>query len=551
MGVSVAYSASSDIRGMYFPFRHEGPGNYSQVVLSAVKELIESATRVVFHNAKFDLVSLGTLGVNYTGEFFCTLIIANLINENYPFSKDLSSLTRRYVGEDVAKDKPAWFEHYVKVFGWDMVPAQMMNMYATQDAVITLKLIKALWPLFLKEANEEVWAHKQKLIRTVIAMEQAGIGVDVDRIQRLIEQSETVMAEMTEALDFNAASSKQKEKFFIEDLGLPVLKRSPKTGRPSFDKSVMPLYEELLERNFPGNKSVEQVLTFNGWQHARGLFYRPWLELRSPDGRIRTSYMLHKDENEGGTVTGRLSSRHPNLQQIPRMGNKPWNQETKLCFQAKPCFVLVEADYSQLELRLATAYARETKLMEVFNEDRDIFTEMSYQLNMSRDDTKTFVYSTQYGAGVNRISTVFKISEQEARNLRANYFNTYPGFTQFAFKATETVMRSGRIKTWSGRYRHFRDKENEAHKAMNACIQGGAADIVERIMVKCYEELVSEDCVMLLQIHDAIVFEVRKEKLEEYALKIKNTMEDVKSVFDFGVKFAVDVHKLGTKDKLA
>ena len=535
---------------MYFPLRHLGEGNYSGLVLDALRDLIQNASRIVFHNAKFDLVSLKSLGINYTGEFFCTLIIANLVNENYPFSKDLSSLTKRYVGTDIEKDKPAWFAEFIKRFGWEYVTPQMMYAYAKQDAVITLMLIKELWPLFLKEATEEIWQHKQKLIRTIIKMEQAGVGVDEKRVQKLIDMGEEIMAQMTTELNFNAASSKQKEQFFIHDLGLPVLKRSPKTGRPSFDKSVMPQYQELLETQFPGNKAVEQVLTFNGWQHALGLFYRPWLETRWDDGRIHTNYILHKDENDGGTVTGRLSSREPNLQQIPRIGTKPWNIETKLCFQAKPGFVLVEADYSQLELRLATAYAKEYGLMQVFNEDRDIFTEMSYQLNMSRDDTKTFVYSTQYGAGLDRISTVFKISRNEANRIRQNYFATYPGFAAFSFRAQQTAMSKGKIKIWSGRYRHFKDRENEAHKAMNACIQGGAADVVERMMVKCDEEVTDENCVMLLQIHDAMIFEVRKDMLEEYAWKIKKTMEDVNSIINFGVKFNVDAHILGSKEKI-
>lgn len=557
VGVSVAYSTGLDHGAMYFPFKHVGEGNYSERVLDRLRGIIERADRIVFHNAKFDLVSLRTLGINYTGEFYCTLIIANLINENYPFSKDLSSLTRRYVGEDVAKDKPEWFEGLIKHFGWGMITAQQMAAYATQDAVITLKLIKAIWPLYLKEATEEIWQHKQRLIRVIIDMEARGIGINEERVQKLILEGERVMEEMTAELNFNAASRDQKEEFFIHKLGLPVLKRSDKTGKPSFDKSVMPEYEEMLERMAPGNKAVEQVLTFNGWQHAMGLFYRPWLELRSEkDGRIHTSYMLHKDENDGGTVTGRLSSRKPNLQQIPRLGSKPWNKETKLCFQAKPGYVLVEADYSQLELRLATAYAQERGLMEVFNAGRDIFTEMSYQLNLTRDQTKTFVYSIQYGAGNQRISNVFRVSIAEARRLRENYFATYPGFAAFGLRAQNVALNTGKIRIWSGRHRHFRDREAESHKAMNACIQGGAADIVERMMVKCANEVADENCHMLLQIHDALVFEVRKDMLEHYALKIKAAMEDVDSVTKpvigtgFGVKFNVDAHILGSKESI-
>jgi len=260
---------------------------------------------------------------------------------------------------------------------------------------------------------------------------------------------------------------------------------------------------------------------------------------------------MHKDPDDGGTVTGRFSCREPNFQQIPRITTKAWNKDVKPCIIPAEGYVLVEADYSQLELRLATGYAREPSLIRVFNEGRDIFAEMALRMGLERDETKKFVYTTQYGAGKNKVAELLGVTVGKAEMILANYFQTYPGFRALSEEAKTKALATGRIRIWSGRHRHFADPDEEARKAMNSCIQGGAADIVERVMVKCDKEFVDwDECRMLLQIHDALIFEIRKDKLQDYLPKIKNTMEDVNSIADFGVKFSVDVHLWGTKDKL-
>jgi DNA polymerase-1 len=168
---------------------------------------------------------------------------------------------------------------------------------------------------------------------------------------------------------------------------------------------------------------------------------------------------------------------------------------------------------------------------------------MSKQLGMSRHDTKTLVYSMQYGAGEQRIMDAFNVDREKAKEIRANYFATYPHFRRFNDRCSAKVEQSGSIKIWSGRERHF-ESTSESYKAMNSVIQGGAADIVERIMVRCFEELESEDCSMLLQVHDSITFEVRETKVHQYIEKIRTVMEDVNAVtgeVNFDVRFAVDV----------
>jgi DNA polymerase-1 len=206
------------------------------------------------------------------------------------------------------------------------------------------------------------------------------------------------------------------------------------------------------------------------------------------------------------------------------------------------------ADYSQLELRLGTAYAEQHTdasegLKRVFAEGRDIFTEMAGQLNMPRFQAKTTVYTVQYGGGANRLSTVFGISVERAKSIIDNYYATYPGFRTVSDMAKRKVSVNGKIQLWSGRYRHFQYPQDEARKAFNSVIQGGAADIVERTMLRLFREVDCDDCRMLLQVHDSVVFEIRRGMEDYFRPKILAIMENIEP--DFGVKFAVDMHKWG------
>jgi DNA polymerase-1 len=298
-------------------------------------------------------------------------------------------------------------------------------------------------------------------------------------------------------------------------------------------------YELLLDRmDSPIAKLIKE---FRGWQKSISASYKPYLELLDSDGRLRCSYKTH------GTVSGRLSCAEPNLQQIPKASDKPWNGRVKECFIADPGYSLVEFDYSQLELRLGTAYAKEESLKQVFAEGRDIFDEMSAQLGMTRQDTKTLVYSMQYGAGEKRIMAAFGVDQPEAKRLRENYFATYPRFKALSDVASAKAEQAGRVKIWSGRFRHFQ-YPSESYKALNSIIQGGAADIVERVMVRAFDEIDNDECRLLLQVHDSLLWEIKTDKLDEYTKSILTLMEDVEPK-DFDVKFAVDMKILGGRNE--
>lgn len=536
IGISIATVLFGEAYSHYFPFRHLVGDNYGDDTLALLKEVLERDNlTLVFANAQFDILSLETIGIHVDQSNFvdiCTM--AHLINENKPFNKGLDGLSQYYL-DGASKVRDPILEKEKKT-GWLNTTPEMMYDYAVTDAELTWRVWDKLNGM--KEWSalpESIWIDKQALIRVLLAMRRRGVMIDQSLAREYVDKGEAEMERIKEELQMNPASPMQLKKLLIDDLGLPVVKKSPKTGKPSFDKMAMVHYDTMLEKS--DSPIAKHIKEFRGWQKAVSAAYKPYLELLDTDGRLRCSYKTH------GTATGRLSCSEPNLQQIPKASDKPWNGKVKECFIAKEGYTLVNADFSQLELRLATAYAKELELQKVFNEGRDIFTEMSKQLGMSRQDTKTLVYSMQYGAGEKRIMDVFGVTKPEAQRIRENYFITYPKFRQLNERCTQKVNATGTIKIWTGRERHFEDK-NDGYKAMNSVIQGGAADIVERIMVRCYEQLESENCHMLLQVHDSITFEVKTELVEEYMERIRAVMENVDAVTGdtkFDVKFAVDV----------
>jgi DNA polymerase-1 len=510
------------------------------VELLQLKEKIESYDGyLVFHNAKFDLVSLQTLGINYTGKFYCTLEIAHLLNEERPFSKDLDAVAQFY-GVSESKKKSEVFQAALKHYGWKHMPPNIMQEYGAQDGILPFDIMTKMLPLMDDDLMEYWHVQKMPFYEVIIAMESRGVVVDTELCKRMTALGENAMEDAREILQLNPGSSKDLKTLLIDKLELPVVKKSAKTGAPSFDKEAMAEYEIML--NLRDDETARLILEFRGWQKSVSSNYKPYVVLLSADGRLRPNYKLH------GTKTGRMSCEKPNLQQIPRVSDKAWNGVMKQAFIPAPGYKLWEADYGQLELRLATAYCDERQLKAAFAEDRDVFTEMSEQLGMARHDTKTLTYTIQYGGGITRISTVFGVSDSRARQIRENFYQSYPNFRAKSNLAQRKAMAKGELQLWSGRKRHFLYPKKEAHKAFNSIIQGGAADIVERTMIRLYNE-VDDDilCRMLLQVHDSVVFEIKEGYEAKYLPLIRQVMENVEP--DFGVRFKASIHEWGSDDE--
>lgn len=540
-GISLSFMYDTRVATMYFSVRHKFGFNYPREIQERLRELFSTRDKHdlpnLYHNSKFDIPSLTTFGIKLKSyhNHYCTMLMSHLLNENL-FAQSLQSVSKHYLGNEYSKVKSPELEKIIKAFGWGHIPSEVMYEYALQDSALGLLVFLKMLPDWEKEQLDAYWhRHKRKTIEVVMSMERRGVLIDQELCRKNLAIGEQEMEDVKEILGLNPGSPKDLKKLLIDELQLPV-QLHKKTGNPTFDKDAMEIYDQILERR--GDATAIHILTYRGWQKTTSSNYRSYLKLLSPDGRLRCNYKLH------GTKTGRFSCADPNLQQIPKKSVKPWNRATKTAFTSPEGYSLWGFDYAQLELRLATAYAGVKSLIQVFEEDRDIFDEMSLSLNMVRPDTKTFVYSTQYGGGNKRISDVFGISMERAAEIRAHYFSTYPGFRTVSNLASNTAKSSGKVKLWSGRYRHFMWPQSEAHKAFNSAIQGGAADIVEGAMHRAYEQVDNEeDCQLLLQIHDELAFQIKDSVAAEVVPEIKRIMEAIPQ--DFGVKFKVEAKRFG------
>ncbi len=390
------------------------------------------------------------------------------------------------------------------------------------------------------ESDGDLWVKDRKLAILLNKIECTGAKVDLSLAEREVDRGETRMAELADLIGLNPGSTKQLSTLLFDRLGIPVNDkfRSAKTGAPSLNKLAMEYYEEQLEAL--GSPVAKQVLEYRGYQKAVSSYWKAYLTHVSPDGRIRPNFNLHR------TKTHRLSCDTPNLQQIPRITEQPWNRLVKPGFIAEEGYELWEADYSQIELRLTAVYAHEKALIQIFEDDtRDLFSEMAAAIGLERSLIKTGVYATGYGAGLDKLTSVFG-SRRLAEQFRKNYYGNYPGIMQATQLASSVAKGKGMIRAWNGRPRHFRNPMEEAHKAFNSAIQMGAADIVKRQMIEYdeREDATNPDCRIILQVHDSLVFEIKKEKVPYYSKVIPQIMEAVEP--DFGVPFKVDFHRWGS-----
>jgi DNA polymerase-1 len=440
------------------------------------------------------------------------------------------------------------------------------------------------------------WEREQEFMRLLMTMESRGVEIDQRycRQQRAIGESR--MQQLHNEFGELSPNSHNNMIQLFKKANIPLLEdHKTDKGRYSFDKAAMEDYDRLLElRADKYSDLATRILEWRGWEKSLSAFYNPYLALVSNDGRLRCNY------NQAGTKTGRLSCSKPNLQQIPRESNKDWNGGLKKAFVARRGYRLVSVDYSQLEFRLASSmpYAGQANLIEIFNrsksperwekKDRDIFIQMCLEMGLdpseARQGMKTLTYAKQFGAGMLKIAIM--LGDEVPQWVRDNYrkpdpkeygydgmshayikryenyraawefikelpssqfyrdweekYDRLAGFAKFVNQHANERMT---IKTWAGRPRHFQKFKgggNDSHKAFNSLIQGGGADIVKSAMLRLFHEVDGEDCRMLLQVHDSVVFEIREPKVDHYVPMIKEIMSRVEEEKDFGVYFAVE-----------
>lgn len=550
MGVSVGFRASptTPIQADYFPYFHEIGENLPESHLDTLREVIEKHPRIVCHNWPYDCLALENLGINVRDKpFYDTMLMTHFINENL-ISKALDYVSKHYGGKP--KNKSELQTKFIKAVGWGSIPSWLMREYSANDSYITYELWEKLLPTFQEEGyDDELWEFEQEFARLKLKMESYGVKVDNDLCREELATGQARMHEISESMNgLNPNSPKDLEVLLIDCLGVKPYEKLTDTGKLCFDKEAMEYYEEEL--GYIDDPTAKLVLEYRGWLKACSAYYGAYIKLQSEYGILHPNFKLH------GTRTGRLSCEKPNLQQIPRQTSKRWNGNAKRAIIARPGYTLWEIDYANLEFRLGAIYANEPNMIQPLQQGFKPFDAMAELLygpdwvDSQRQDCKVFSYMTAYGAGITKIARTMRRSDGFAAKLRDDWFTAYPGMRRATRLATRKAEQRGYALLWTGRRRHFPDGSS-THKAFNAVIQGGAAELVKRTMLSLDKVIDWIDCKMLLQVHDSCVFEIRN-GMEDYWLTIIQTiMENVSAHHPkFGLlPFPVDVKRWGTDTK--
>jgi DNA polymerase-1 len=408
---------------------------------------------------------------------------------------------------------------------------------AGRQAVAVAKLVPELTERMEARGGRELYDEVElPLVGVLARMERAGIGVDREYLgelgdslrDRLATLEKDVHAEAGEP--FNINSALQLREVLFERLGLPILKKTPK-GAPSTDAVVL---TKLAEEH----PVVEHLLRYRELEKLRSTYVDGLLPLVSADGRI------HAHFNQMGAATGRLSSDHPNLQNIPV--RSPEGMTIRRAFVADPGHHFVVADYSQIELRILAHLSEDTGLIDAFAADEDIHTATAARVfgidptevtPEQRRRAKVINFGLLYGMESYGLAQRLEISTEEAQDQMDAYFAQYSDVQAFMKGIVAEARESGYTTTILGRRRYlpelasgnFRQRQTGERMALNAPIQGSAADVIKKAMVQLDADLQmsANGTRMLLQIHDELVLEVPDDQMEEAQEHIRTVMEGV------------------------
>lgn len=523
--------------GKYFPYNHRY-GNVDWDTIPVFKGLIEETDiPIVFHNAKHDKLALKYFGIDVKQKYYCTMLMAHFIREELQ-SKSLDAVSKAYGGSP--KNRGDVMQKLIDRFGWGMVPVEMMAPYAANDAKITGELFPKLLPTFKKEGFDgELWEIEKEFSDLVTSMEILGIPIDRELSEREAYIGQIRLEEIVELLGANPASRNDMEEIFLKRLKLPPSGRMTSSGAHSFDKEAMKFYEMVLEQRH--DETAQLVFEHRGWHKSVTANYRPYLSLSYRD-ILHPGYKLH------GARTSRLSCERPNLQQIPRESPRRWNGKLKKAFISRDGYSNIEFDYSNLEMRIGACYGDDPRLLATFNNGRNLFTDMATDMGRDRDQVKTANYAIGYGCGARKLGLIFGMEIDEARAFLKQYRSTYAGLTQASTNASSVAKARGYVKLWTGRRRHFEDPQRDGHKAFNAIVQGGGAEIMKRKMLELSKILEPEEARLVLTVHDSIVVQIEKGKENKWVPIIKETMSNVGDLHPgFGkCPFPVDSKVFGT-----
>ena len=511
-------------RGAYIPLAHTYAGAPEQLdrkrVLEALRPLLEDAALAkVGAHMKFDMHVLQNHGIALRGQRYDTMLESYVLDSTAT-RHDMDSTALRYLGvrtihfEDVA-GKGA------KQISFDQVSVETAAEYAAEDADITLRLHRELWPrLAAIPALAKLYVEiEQPLVPVLQRMERGGVLIDRAMLQQQSHELAVRLQELgleaqrAAGQDFNLESPKQLQQILFEKLQLPVLRKTP-TGQPSTAEDVL----EELAADYPLPKLI---LEYRALAKLRSTYTEKLPEQIDPTtGRVHTSY------HQAVAATGRLSSTDPNLQNIPI--RSPEGRRIRQAFIAPPGHLLLAADYSQIELRIMAHLSGDAGLLRAFAADLDIHQATAAEVfgvapgEVSADQrrsAKAINFGLIYGMSAFGLARQLGIARSAAAEYVERYFARYPGVRQYMHSTRERARREGYVETVFGRRLYLPDiasrnrqlQQYSERSAINAPMQGTAADIIKRAMLTvdawCQEP--DTPARLMMQVHDELVLEVR------------------------------------------
>ena len=554
VGLSLSVSAGE---AAYIPVAHDYPGAPEQLsrssVLEAMRDFLESDRHAkVGHHLKYDAHVLARHGIALKGMRFDSMLESYVLN-SVATRHDMDSTARHYLGRETI--------HYEDVAGkgakqltFNQVDLETAAPYAAEDADITLQLHEVLrnkleqTPSLLKVYDEI----EQPLVPILLSMEETGVLLD----RKMLAKQSTELAKKMASLEqqahelaggpFNLGSPKQLQQILFEQLELPVIRKTPK-GQPSTAEDVLAelANDYELPRVIIDYRSVAKLKST----------YTDKLpgQIAATTGRVHTSY------HQAVAATGRLSSTDPNLQNIPIRTEE--GRRIRQAFIAPPGHVLLAADYSQIELRIMAHLSGDKGLLEAFHADQDVHRATAAEVfetpigDVSPDQrrsAKAINFGLMYGMSAFGLAKQLGISRGEAQEYVDLYFDRYPGVKAYMDGIREKAREQGYVETVFGRRlylpeinaRNVQRRQYAERSAINAPMQGTAADIIKRAMIRVHDWLQSEGngTCMIMQVHDELVFEVPSKRVDAVRESVIELMSAAASL-DVALKVDVGVGK--------
>jgi DNA polymerase-1 len=520
--------------------------------LAALKPLLEDPSVLkVGQNVKYDMIIFAKYGIKLT-PYDDTMLISYVL-EAGKHGHGMDELSELYLGHQTIS--------YTDVAGtgqkqvtFDLVPIDKATAYAAEDADVTARLYSALKPRLLEDRLVTVYETLERPMPVVLArMEQAGILVDRHALRKLSNDFAERMTELEAQIhklagrNFNVNSPKQLGEILFDEMGLPGGKKG-KTGAYATPAEVL---ESLAAE---GHDLPARVLDYRQLAKLKSTYTDSLQEQINPDtGRVHTSYAL------ASTSTGRLSSTDPNLQNIPVRTEE--GRKIRKAFIAAPGHKLMSADYSQIELRIFAHMARIDALRQAFAHGLDIHAMTASQVfgvpmegmdPAVRRQAKAINFGIIYGISAFGLARQLGVPQREAQKYIDSYFERFPGIRDYMDATKDYCRRHGYVTTLFGRRCHvpgINDKNPSMRgfserAAINAPIQGTAADIIRRAMIRMDAALAAKNlnARMLLQVHDELVFEVPQAEIDATRAVVKDVMENaIAPVVELSVPLTVDV----------